>query len=41
MCIRDSFRTVMSEMVARQLGNPHPEHLFPGFRNPGSLKLLG
>ena len=41
LALTTDFRTVMSEIVARQLGNPHPEHIFPGFRNPGSLKLLG
>lgn len=41
LALTTDFRQVMAEAVARQLGNPRPERVFPGFRNPGSLHLLG
>ena len=40
LALTTDFRQVMAEAVARQLGNPRPELVFPGFRNPGSLHLL-
>jgi uncharacterized protein (DUF1501 family) len=41
LALTTDFRQVMAEAVARQLGNPTPERVFPGFRNPGFLHLLG
>ena len=41
LALTTDFRQVMAEAVARQLGNPRPERVFPGFRNPGFLHLLG
>ena len=41
LALTTDFRQVMAEAVARQLGNPRPERVFPGFRNPGLLHLLG
>ena len=41
LALTTDFRQVMAEAVARQLGNPRPELVFPGFRNPGFLHLLG
>jgi len=41
LALTTDFRQVMAEAVARQLGNPRPERVFPGFRNPGVLHLLG
>jgi uncharacterized protein (DUF1501 family) len=41
LVLTTDFRQVMAEAVARQLGNPRPERVFPGFRNPGLLHLLG
>jgi len=41
LALTTDFRQVMAEAVARQLGNPRTERVFPGFRNPGSLHLLG
>jgi len=41
LALTTDFRQVMAEAVARQLGNPQPELVFPGFRNPESLHLLG
>jgi uncharacterized protein (DUF1501 family) len=41
LVLTTDFRQVMAEAVARQLGNPRPERVFPGFRNPGFLHLLG
>ena len=40
LALTTDFRQIMAEAVARQLGNPRPERVFPGFRNPGSLHLL-
>ena len=40
LALTTDFRQVMAEAVARQLGNSRPERVFPGFRNPGSLRLL-
>ncbi len=41
LALTTDFRQVMAEAVARQLGNPRLELVFPGFRNPGFLHLLG
>jgi len=41
LALTTDFRQVMAETVAQQLGNPRPERVFPGFRNPGFLHLLG
>jgi uncharacterized protein (DUF1501 family) len=41
LALTTDFRQVMAEAVAKQLGNPKQERIFPGFRNPGSLHLLG
>jgi uncharacterized protein (DUF1501 family) len=41
LALTTDFRQVMAEGVARQLGDPQPERVFPGFRNPGFLHLLG
>lgn len=41
LALTTDFRQVMAEAVAQQLGNPRPERVFPGFRNPGFLHLLG
>ena len=41
LALTTDFRQVIAEAVAKQLGNPRPERVFPGFNNPGSLHLLG
>jgi uncharacterized protein (DUF1501 family) len=53
LALTTDFRQVLAEAVARQLGNPRLESVFPGFRadlrgdsrddsrNPGALHLLG
>jgi uncharacterized protein (DUF1501 family) len=41
LALTTDFRQVMAEAVAKQLGNPKPERVFPGFSNPGSLHILG
>ena len=41
LALTTDFRQVLAEAVARQLGDPQPELVFPGFRNPGFLHLLG
>ncbi|HVJ05914.1 MAG TPA: DUF1501 domain-containing protein [Candidatus Saccharimonadales bacterium] len=41
LALTTDFRQVLAETVARQLGSPKLEHVFPGFHNPGSLHLLG
>jgi uncharacterized protein (DUF1501 family) len=41
LALTTDFRQVLAEAVSRQLGNPRLEHVFPGFRNPGALHLLG
>ena len=41
LALTTDFRQVIGEAVARQLGNSKLERVFPGFRNPGFLKLLG
>jgi uncharacterized protein (DUF1501 family) len=41
LALTTDFRQVMAEAVAKQLGNPRMESIFPGFRNPGVLHLLG
>jgi uncharacterized protein (DUF1501 family) len=41
LALTTDFRQVVAEAVTRQLGNPKIESVFPGFRNPGFLHLLG
>jgi uncharacterized protein (DUF1501 family) len=46
LALSTDFRQVLAEAVARQLGDsqlgwPRLESVFPGFRNPGVLHLLG
>jgi len=41
LALTTDFRQVMAEAVAKQLGDPKLDRIFPGFRNPGSLHLLG
>jgi uncharacterized protein (DUF1501 family) len=41
LALTTDFRQVVAEAVAKQLGNPKIESVFPGFRNPGFLQLLG
>ena len=41
LALTTDFRQVIAEAVAKQLGNPRLERVFPGFSNPGSLHLLG
>ncbi len=40
LALTTDFRQVLAEAVARQLGNPRLESVFPGFRNPGFLHLM-
>ncbi len=41
LALTTDFRQVMAEAVARQLGNPRLERVFPGFRNPGFFAPAG
>ncbi len=41
LALTTDFRQVLAEAVAKQLSNPRMESVFPGFRNPGFLNLLG
>jgi uncharacterized protein (DUF1501 family) len=41
LALTTDFRQVVAEAVAKQLSNPRMESVFPGFRNPGFLHLLG
>jgi uncharacterized protein (DUF1501 family) len=41
LALTTDFRQVIGEAVAKQLGNPKLERVFPGFINPGYLHLLG
>ena len=41
LALTTDFRQVLAEAVDHQLGNPRIESVFPGFRNPGFLRLLG
>jgi uncharacterized protein (DUF1501 family) len=41
LALTTDFRQVIAEAVAKQLGNPRMDRVFPGFSNPGSLHLLG
>jgi uncharacterized protein (DUF1501 family) len=41
LALTTDFRQVIAEAVVRQLGNANIESIFPGFRNPGILHLLG
>jgi uncharacterized protein (DUF1501 family) len=41
LALTTDFRQVLAEAVDHQLGNPRLESVFPGFRNPGFLRLLG
>jgi uncharacterized protein (DUF1501 family) len=41
LALTTDFRTVLSEMVARQLGNRDLEQVFPGFAGSRPLNLLG
>ncbi len=42
LALTTDFRTVLSELVAKQLGNHHLEQVFPGFQDSKSeLRILG
>jgi len=41
LALTTDFRQVMAEAVTKQLGNSKLDRVFPGFRNSGSLHLLG
>ncbi|MDR3763030.1 MAG: DUF1501 domain-containing protein [Acidobacteriota bacterium] len=41
LALTTDFRQVLSEAVQRQLNPEHPAAIFPGFRDPGHLHLLG
>ena len=41
LALTTDFRQVIAEAVAKQLGNPRLDRVFPGFSNPGFLHLLG
>jgi uncharacterized protein (DUF1501 family) len=41
LALTTDFRQVIAEAVAKQLGNPRLERVFPGFSNPGYLHMLG
>lgn len=41
LALTTDFRQVLAEAVDHQLGNPRIESVFPGFCNPGFLRLLG
>ncbi len=41
LALTTDFRQVIAEAAGRQLGIGRMEMVFPGFRNPGSLHLLG
>ena len=40
LALTTDFRQVLNEAVAHQLGTPHTDAVFPGYRSPGTLHLL-
>jgi uncharacterized protein (DUF1501 family) len=41
LALTTDFRTVLEEAVTNQLGAHNPNQVFPNFKSPGSLRILG
>lgn len=40
LAVLNDYRTVLSEVLTKRLGNPHLDQVFPGYTHPGDLGVV-